>query len=78
LLEQFDSLTLYFTGSALEDQLEKAKDIFKKLKDPLFTLYLQFLEYILLMFNDANREMQSESQKSLFYINVYHVNIIFY
>lgn len=29
LLEQFDSMTLYFTGSALEDQLEKAKDIFK-------------------------------------------------
>lgn len=63
LLEQFDSLTLYFTGSVLDDQLDKAKDILKKLKDPLFKLYLQFLEYIIPVFNDTNREMQSESPK---------------
>jgi len=56
-------LTLYFTGLALDDQLDKAKDILKNLKDPLFKLYTQILEYIIPVFSNANREMQTESPK---------------
>lgn len=63
LLEQFDSLKLYFTGESLEQNIEKAKDILEKLNNPLFKLYLQFLQYILPLFNDLNREFQSEKPK---------------
>lgn len=40
-----------------------AKEILEKLKNPLFKLYLQFLEFTLPLFNDLNREMQSEKPK---------------
>lgn len=63
LLEQYESLKLYFTGVDFEDNLEKASKILKKLNNPLFKLYLQFLQFILPLFNDLNREMQSEKPK---------------
>lgn len=63
LLEQFDALKLYFTGVSLEENNEKAREISEKLNNPLLKLYLQFLQYILPLFNDLNREFQSEKPK---------------
>jgi hypothetical protein len=63
LIEQYKSLKLFFTRLALEDCNDRAKSILLILTAPLTLLYLEFLEYILLVFDQLNREMQSESPK---------------
>lgn len=60
LLEQYDALQLYFTSAALSDRILAAESILDKLKDPANKLYLQFLEFILPLFNDLNKKMQSQ------------------
>ena len=60
LLEQYDALQLYFTGAALSERILAAESILNKLRDPANKLYLQFLEFILPLFNDLNKKMQSQ------------------
>lgn len=61
LLEQYEALKLYFTGAVLDDQLLACENILQKLNDPATRLYLQFLDFILPLFNNLNLKMQSES-----------------
>lgn len=63
LLEQWDALRLYFTGEALIDRLVSAEEIARKLSLGVYKLYFQFLEFILPLFHDLNKEMQSEHPK---------------
>lgn len=62
LLEQYDALKLYFTDAVLHDRLLAAETILQKLNDPLSKLFLQFLKFILPIFNHLNKELQSTSQ----------------
>lgn len=63
LLEQYDALQLHFTGVALSDRILAAESILDKLRDPANKLYLQFLEFILPLFNDLNKKMQSQGPR---------------
>lgn len=59
LISQYNALTLYFTEEAYEGVLQ-ADIILEKLKKPETKLYLEFLAYILPLFNQPNLLMQSE------------------
>lgn len=61
VLEQFDTLKLYFQGEKLIDN--KASTIFANLTDPLTKLYLHFLEFVLPMLVDLNVIFQSTKPK---------------
>lgn len=61
VLEQYTSLKLYFQGEYLIDS--KAKNIYDKLTNPIFKLYLQFLSFILPIICDLSREFQAEGSK---------------
>lgn len=63
LLKNFAALKVYFAKAALYDSIQPAAHIHRLLENPLTELYLQFLEFILPLFNDLNREMQSEKPK---------------
>lgn len=63
LLEQLPALKLFFTQAALEDRLLSAESILQKLHDPFSKLYLEFLDYVLPIFSDLNKEMQTENPK---------------
>lgn len=63
LLEQLPALKLFFTQAALEYRLLSAESILQKLQDPFSKLYLEFLDHVLPMFSDLNKEMQSENPK---------------
>lgn len=67
LLEQYDALKLYFMDAVVNDRLLAAETILQKLHDPLSKLFLQFLKFILPIFNNLNREMQSTSPQ------IYHL-----
>lgn len=67
LLEQYDALKLYFVDAVANDRLLAAETILQKLNDPLSKLFLQFLKFILPIFNNLNREMQSTSSQ------IYHL-----
>lgn len=58
ILEQLVPLKLYFQGEYLIDQ--KAKSIFDGINNPLFELYLNFLDYSLPILNSLNLSFQSE------------------
>ena len=60
LLEQYDALKLYFTNSVISDRVLARESILEKLNDPANKLYLQFQEFVLPLFNDLNKRMQSE------------------
>ncbi|CAN7940093.1 unnamed protein product, partial [Ixodes hexagonus] len=62
LLEQMPALKLFF-GQASCSNLRAAERINKLLSDPTTNLYLEFLEYALPIFDDLNKEMQSEKSK---------------
>ncbi|XP_068225057.1 protein FAM200C-like [Palaemon carinicauda] len=61
LLEQYEALKLYFTNAVLGDRLTTPEIILERLSHPVTKLYLLFLEYVLPVFNNLNRQMQSES-----------------
>lgn len=61
LLEQYNALRLYFTDAVVSERLLACENILQKLNDPTTKLYLQFLEYVLPIFNMLNKQMQSES-----------------
>ena len=63
LIEQLPALKLYFTNAAISDRILAAESILNKLSDPSTELYLGFLQFILPLFNDLNKEMQSERPK---------------
>lgn len=61
LLEQHEALKLYFTGAVLDDRLLASENILQRLNNPFTKLYLQFLDFVLPIFNSLNLQMQSES-----------------
>lgn len=61
VLEQYNVLKLYFQGEHLIDN--HAKNIHNKLIDPMYNLYLKFLEFVLPIFINLNLEFQSKNQK---------------
>lgn len=61
-LEQYDALKLYFQGQHF-DNVQASSAIFNSLNNPVMKVYLEFLEYVLPIFNDLNLEFQSESPK---------------
>ena len=61
LLEQYEALKLYFTGAVLSERLMACENNLHMLNDPVTKLYLQFLEFVLPIFNSLNKLMQSES-----------------
>ncbi|CAN7975462.1 unnamed protein product, partial [Ixodes persulcatus] len=63
LLEQMTARILFFKKAATEDRLLAAETILEKLKDPSTRLYLEFLEYVLPLFTNLNKEMQSEDTR---------------
>lgn len=67
LLEQYDALKLYFVDAVVNDMLLAAETILQKLNDPLLKPFLHFLKFILPIFNNLNREMQSTSPQ------IYHL-----
>jgi hypothetical protein len=72
ILEQYGALYLYFNDAVMKkNDILAAENIFAKLQDPTTKLFLQFLDFILPLFNQLNLEMQSESPK----IHVVYKNI---
>ncbi|XP_047523967.1 uncharacterized protein LOC125062236 [Pieris napi] len=63
ILEQYQALKLFFINASLNDDIATATNILNKLNDPLTLLFLQFLDFVLPIFNKLNREMQSESAR---------------
>lgn len=55
LLEQYEALKLYFTDAVLSERIIACETILQRLKDPTTKLYLQFLDFILPMFNTINK-----------------------
>jgi len=51
----------------VNDRLLAAETILQRLNDPLSKLFLQFIKFILPIFNNLNREMQSTSPQ------IYHL-----
>lgn len=60
LLEQWNSLTLYFTNKVMEERLQVTSSILDSLKDPSLFLYFTFLNYILPKFNNLNLLFQRQ------------------
>lgn len=65
LSEQYQALVLYFTGTYLEDAVNKkqCEKIVRILEKPTTLLYLEFLNFFLPIFTKLNIEMQSEDVK---------------
>lgn len=51
-------MKLYFVNAVNNDKLLISQNILTKLNDPLTKLFLYFLEYVLPVFNNLNKEMQ--------------------
>lgn len=64
ILQQYEALKLYFIDTVhCRNDVLIAENILQKLQDLQNKLYFQFLDFILPLFNQLNREMQSESPK---------------
>lgn len=59
LISQYNALVLYFTQESYEDSLQGGV-ILEKLRKPELKLFLEFLAYVLPLFNKLNVLMQSE------------------
>lgn len=62
VIEQYPALKLYFIDASQNDLLI-ASNILQKLNDPVSLLFLQFLDFVLPIFNKLNKEMQAESAR---------------
>lgn len=62
VLEQYEALKMFFRTEAF-DKASNAIDIQNLLENPVNKLYLEFLEYVLPIFNNMNLEFQSERPK---------------
>lgn len=60
LLEQYGVLTLYFRDAVTCEKFLSCDQILATLNDPTTKLYLQFLDFILPVFNVLSQQMQSE------------------
>lgn len=63
LLDSFPALKLYFGKAATYDGIQSAVTIHTMLQNPCIKLYLEFLQFVLPIFHDMNREMQCEKPK---------------
>lgn len=63
ILEHWNSLTLFFQQEVLEEDLPTAKNILGALCNPIFKMYLCFLEFNLDQVTNLNIELQSEKPK---------------
>ncbi|XP_061724987.1 uncharacterized protein LOC133530945 [Cydia pomonella] len=63
VLEQYQALKLFFIDASLNDEVLAATNILQKINDPVTLLFLQFLDFVLPIFNKLNKEMQSEHAK---------------
>lgn len=64
ILDQFSALKLFFIDQVSNnDHLLAAENILQKLHDPTTLLFLEFLDFVLPLFNDLNKEMQAEHPK---------------
>ncbi|KYN50089.1 hypothetical protein ALC62_00117, partial [Cyphomyrmex costatus] len=64
ILEQYEALKLFFIDASVSSDRTSAgtaKSILQKLQDPLTKMFLMFLEFVLPIFNNLNRELQSTS-----------------
>lgn len=61
ILEQYNALKLFFTDAVANKDILAAETILLKLNDNVTKLFLQFLDFILPIFNNLNKEMQSEA-----------------
>lgn len=60
VLEQYDVLSEYFRLKVLEDPSKITEEIINVLDNKLTKVYLEFMSYVLDLFNDFNRLFQSE------------------
>jgi hypothetical protein len=60
ILEQWQSLKLFFTSHWLNDRLKAAEHIYKALHDPSMLIYYIFLNYFLPKFTILNKIFQSD------------------
>lgn len=60
MLEQYKALVLFFTDAALSERVLSAENILNDLRDPLTKPFLLFLQFVLPIFNNLNKQMQSE------------------
>ncbi|XP_072381987.1 uncharacterized protein [Diabrotica undecimpunctata] len=63
ILEQYNALKLFFTDAVQNNELLAAENILVKLNDVTTLLFLSFLDFVLPLFNNINKEMQSQSPK---------------
>ncbi len=61
LLEQYEALKLYFIDEVAVDKLIATETILQRLSNPFTRLYYLFLDFVLPIFNNVNKLMQSEN-----------------
>ncbi|KAK4291750.1 hypothetical protein Pmani_035437 [Petrolisthes manimaculis] len=61
IMEQWPSLTLYFTSAALEDGMAVASSVLQELHNPITNMFFAFLTFILPAVNKVNVEFQATS-----------------
>lgn len=57
---QLNALKLFFTDAVTHDRLLSSGKILKAMNEATTKLFLEFLSFVLPIFNDLNRTMQSE------------------
>ncbi|XP_049268465.1 uncharacterized protein LOC119379780 [Rhipicephalus sanguineus] len=60
-LEQYDALEAYFASATSADRLLASETIHKRLQGPVNKLFLLFLSFVLPVFNNLNKQMQSDA-----------------
>lgn len=71
ILEQYEALRLYFTDAVANNDALASQSILEKLNEGVTKLFLQFLDFILPVFNNLNKDMQAESPRiHILYKNV--------
>lgn len=61
LLEQWDTLKLFFTDKQLSDKLLSTETIYKQLTDPFTKRYFYFLQWTLPKFTTLNQYFQTDN-----------------
>lgn len=62
-MDQFSALKLFFIDQVSKNDLLASENILQKLQDPTTLLFLEFLDFVLPLFNQLNKEMQAEHPK---------------
>lgn len=71
VIEQYSALKLFFIDAVSNNDLLTSENILQKLQDPTTIIFLQFLDFVLPLFTNLNKEMQAEHPK----IHVLYPNI---